>query len=91
MSIRPDYDRVDWPIARFPASHLRGEFLDEVRLWNKSEGLPTILAQPLPDGYRVRFWTSDPRQNLVHRLVEVYGGSVVSVPEAKRAFAAGVA
>ena len=91
MGIHPDYDRVDWPIARFPGSHLRGAFLDEVRLWNKSEGLPTILAQPLSDGYRVRFWTADRRQELIRRLVEVHGGSVVSFPPAPRAVVASIA
>jgi len=80
MSIQADYDRVDWPIARFPGSHRRDEFLEDVRVWNKSEGLPTILAQPLADGFRVRFWTGDPRRQLVRRLVEVHGGSVVSIP-----------
>jgi len=91
MSIQPAYDRVDWPIARFPSSHRRDEFLDEVRIWNKSEGLPTILAQPLADGFRVRFWTQDRRQQLVRRLVEVHGGSVVSVPPAPRTAAVSVA
>ena len=90
MSIHPTYDRVDWPIARFPGSHRRDEFLEEVRTWNKSEGLPTILAQPLAGGFRVRFWTQDSRQNLVRRLVEVHGGSVVSLPPAPRAVAASV-
>jgi len=62
------------PIARFPSRGLRQEFLEQVRIWNKVEGLPTIETQPLSDGVRVRFWSGDSRQQNILRLIDSYGG-----------------
>jgi hypothetical protein len=73
----------DWPVARFPSRRLREEFLGEVKLWNKSEGLPTILTQTLRDGTSLRYWSHDGRRSIIVRLIETYGGSV-SRPRAKR-------
>ena len=67
----------EWSTARFPSRHLCEEFLDQIRLWNKVEGLPAVDVKPNPDGLRVRFHVADDDRG-VRRLVDCYGGYVKS-------------
>jgi hypothetical protein len=81
-----DAPRVDgWPVARFPSRRLREEFMDEVKLWNRSEGLPTILTEKLGDGMSLRYWSDDGRRSIIERLIETYGGYAPRPPAASRA------
>lgn len=65
-----------WPVAVFPNVRTRTEFLEQVRLWNRVEGLPTIATEPLWDGRSVRFWSDDDRQHGIRRLIDSCGGWV---------------
>ena len=64
------------PVARFPSPDQMLEFLRQVRIWNKVEGLPQIEAVPLADGRRVRFRSMSPLQKNVLRLIDAFGGFV---------------
>lgn len=61
-------------VVRFPSRRVRTEFLEQVRLWNRLEALPDIVAEPLVDGFRVRFWSGDSRRAVIWKLVDSYGG-----------------
>jgi hypothetical protein len=69
-------DPSTWSIARFPNQGQRAEFLDQVRFWNRLEGLPRIEVVLPPDGLSVRYWCADPRQHNILRLIDAFGGSV---------------
>jgi len=66
------------PLAggRFPSRGQRMEFLGQVSLWNKVEGLPRIETVSLGDGLRVRFRSADPAQRNILRLIDAFGGFV---------------
>ncbi len=64
------------PVARFPSPDQMLEFLGQVRIWNKVEGLPQIEALPLADGRRVRIRCVAPLQKNVLRLIDAFGGFV---------------
>jgi hypothetical protein len=55
---------------------LRQEFLEQVRLWNRIDELPTIEVESLPDGCGVKFWCNDLRQRGLWLLIDSYGGEV---------------
>lgn len=65
-----------WPVARFPSHGIRQEFLEQVRLWNRVEGLPRIETASMSDGVGVRFWSADGRQRGILRLIDAFGGFV---------------
>jgi hypothetical protein len=64
----------EWAHARFPSRSLREEFLDEVRAWNRVEGLPTIRVEPAACGFELRFASAD--EPGARRLIDCYGGYV---------------
>ena len=47
------------PLAKFPSHNLRNKFLEQVRLWNSLEDLPSIDTELLKDGVCVRFRCAD--------------------------------
>ena len=74
-----------WTEARFPNAVMRGEFLDQIRLWNRIEDLPRIQADPTPDGCGLRYWCADYRREGLRKLVTSYGGSItLETPGAAR-------
>jgi hypothetical protein len=75
----PDSSSRRWSTARFPSWGSREKFLDHVRTWNRVESLPRIIADPLPDGRQLRFWSADARWNGLWRLVDSFGGWVPPV------------
>jgi hypothetical protein len=52
----------------------------EARVWNRSEGLPTILTRSLDDGSSLRFWCHDGGRTIIEKLIETYGGSALTTP-----------
>jgi hypothetical protein len=64
---------------------MRGEFLEQIRLWNRLEGLPKIDAEPLGDRaglrFRVRFWNAEDGRTRALDLIGSYGGWVAPEPE----------
>lgn len=69
-------ERDTWPIARFPSSGQREEFLSVIRLWNRLEDLPTIEVEALNNGVTVRLRCLGGADRGIRRLVDSYGGSV---------------
>jgi hypothetical protein len=61
-------------VVQFPTTSLLEEFLDQVHLWNRVEGLPSIEIDRLPEGARIRMRTAARRPENVLRLVEAFGG-----------------
>jgi hypothetical protein len=55
---------------------MRGEFLEQVRLWNRIEDLPKIRATPSSDGSRLRYLCADYRRQGLRKLVGSYGGRI---------------
>lgn len=60
----------------FPSTDQRQEFLEQVRLWSKVEGLPRIDTLPLRDGVGVRFFSAGPWQRRILRLIDAFGAFV---------------
>ena len=60
--------------ARFPTRRVREEFLEQIRLWNRVEALPSVEAEALADGLRVRLSAARYAQLGLRRLIEAYGG-----------------
>lgn len=83
-----------WTEARFPNVAMRGEFLEQIRLWNRIEDLPRIVARPSADGPALRYLCTDYRREGLRKLVRSYGGTVTldpraaTAPEAERLAAA---
>jgi hypothetical protein len=75
----PDSSNRPWSTASFPSPGSREKFLDHVKLWNRIEDLPRIVAEPLPDGRRLRFRSVDPRRNGLWRVIDSFGGWVPPV------------
>ena len=66
-----------WTQVDFPTSGLQQEFLDQVRLWNRVEGLPRIRTEPI-DPCRLRIDSAADGQNRVLQLIAAYGGRVTA-------------
>jgi hypothetical protein len=63
--------------ARFGGRGEAREFLDQVRLWNRVEGLPPIEVTPLLDGLSVQISSAEGRYENIRRLVEAFGGVAI--------------
>ena len=66
-----------WPVARFPSHGVRETFLQQLRLWNLIEDLPRVDAEPLQDGRRIRFWSTEDQRTGLLLLIDSFGGRVV--------------
>lgn len=73
-----------WTEARFPNAVMRAEFLDQIRLWNRIEDLPSIEALPCADGTGLRYLCADYRREGLRKLVGSYGGSITLEPMGPR-------
>jgi hypothetical protein len=62
-----------WPMATFPSRGQLCRFVDEVRVWNRVEGLPNIRIAVLADGLRLRFWSEADSQPGVRRFIDSFG------------------
>lgn len=63
-----------WHVVQFPTTSQLEEFLDQVALWNRVEGLPTLSVARLPNGAQLRVeLTSRSTENIL-RLIEAFGG-----------------
>jgi hypothetical protein len=62
-----------WSLAKFPSRGQLQRFVDEVRIWNRVEGLPPILFEVLPDGTRLRFRSEGGHSAGVHRYIDSFG------------------
>ena len=69
-------DRSTWPTATFPSRGLRHEFVDQVHVWNRVQGLPRIEMALLEDGFSLRFFSASACRHNVLRLIDACGGQI---------------
>jgi hypothetical protein len=77
-SSSPSRPGSSWQEVVFPNEGLRREFLDQVRLWNRVEGLPPIATEPLNDPLRLKLLQAERGHARILQLVAAYGGSIPS-------------
>ena len=68
---------ASWRLVQFPTTSQLEEFLDQVALWNRVEGLPAIEVGRLPNDARLRLRSAAHRPENILRLIEAFGGSVL--------------
>lgn len=68
---------LQWSRARFSAASFREEFLEQIRLWNRIEDLPRILARDTGHYAELEFSCADYRKGGLRKLVESYGGKLL--------------
>jgi hypothetical protein len=69
-----------WTRARFPNAGARGEFFEQIQLWNRMEDVPKIQARKATNHTDVDYWCADYRRIGLRKLVESYGGRMISEP-----------
>ena len=73
---------AEWNRARFPASGLREECLEQIRLWNRLEDLPRILTRDTGHYAELDYLCNDYRRYGLEKMVASYGGRLVQTLDA---------
>ena len=76
MQAMSTVDRNTWPTATFPSRGQRHEFVDQVHVWNRVQGLPRIEMALLEDGFSLRFFSVSACRYNVMRLIDACGGQI---------------